>query len=504
MKFLVSIFAIVCMLLTPLYTNTALGNTATSITYKGNLPSHQNHTYTFSNSKEGILNVNVLNNNVDYTLLQTTTETVYVSGDILPAGEYQIILSPQQYTSVNYEVTISGDVSLTGQTTLPSLNITSPSAANTRLSIGDFDINYSGSSNGSILNYVLNHNSPINLSSSFSKNLNLIFGLNNIGTHAELANKNYITDVRTVVSPGVLRLSGPDRFDTAVAVSKEIQKEGYNIETVIITNGYNFADGLPGVVLGHKELAPILTTRAEYLPDVIKNEIIRLGAKKAIILGGTGSVSSNVQTELVNLGLSVERISGADRYEVSTKIAEKIIDENASSAIIVNGDAYMDALMISPYAGNTQQPILYTRPSSFPAALKTFLDNHPNINQFTIIGGTGAVSEGVEAELAKYGSTYRVSGADRYQVGINIGYGLDFLQRRIVLVSNESDGVPAALLSSLKESQMMLTSPAGLPPTVKDYITGLSYENLLDNIYIVGGTGSVPQATEDYIRSVLK
>lgn len=504
-KLIASIFAVVCILVTPFYTNSALGNTPTSMTYKGNLPSYQNHTYTFTNSKEGPLTINILDNNVDYTLSKTSSEDVYKSGDILPVGEYQITISPLEHASVNYEVTISGDVLLNGQTSLPILNITSPATDNTRLNIGDYDINFSGSSNAANLSYTLNHhNSPISLSSSFSKNLSLLFGLNKIGTHAELSNKNYITDVRTVVSPGVLRLSGPDRFDTAVAVSKEIEKEGYSINTVIIANGYSFADSLPGVVLGHKEMAPILTTRAEYLPDVIKAEIKRLGATKAIILGGTGSVSTNVQTELVNMGLSVERISGADRYEVSTKIAERVIDEMTSSAIIVNGETYMDALMIAPYAGHTQQPILYTRPGSFPAALKTFLDNHPNITQFTIIGGTGAVSDGVRSILDSYGHTFRVSGADRYEVGIRIGYELNYQQRSIALVSNESDGIPAALLSSFKGSQIMLTTPTSLPTSINDYITGLSSEGLLDNIYVVGGTGSVSQSIEDYIRSVLK
>lgn len=503
-KLLVSILAVVCILITPFYTNSALGNTPTSMTYKGNLPSYQNHTYTFTNSKEGPITINILDNNVDYTLLKTSSEDVYVSGDILPVGEYQITISPLEHASENYEVTISGDVSLNGQTTLPTFNITSPTTDYTRLNIGDYDINYSGSSNAANLSYTLNRNLPINLSSSFSKNLSLLFGLNRISTHAELSNKNYITDVRKVVSPGVLRLSGPDRFDTAVAVSKEIQKEGYKINTVIIAIGYSFADSLPGVVLGQKELAPILTTRAEYLPDVIKTEIKRLGATKAIILGGTGSVSANVQTELVNMGLNVERISGADRYEVSTKIAERVIDEGTSSAIIVNGETYMDALMIAPYAGHTQQPILYTRPGSFPAALKTFLDNHPNITQFTIIGGTGAVSDGVRSILDSYGHTFRVTGADRYEVGIRIGYELNYQQRSIALVSNESDGIPAALLSSFKGSQLMLTTPTSLPTSINDYITGLSSEGLLDNIYIVGGTGSVSQSIEDRIRSVLK
>ncbi|MCA1055192.1 cell wall-binding repeat-containing protein [Rossellomorea aquimaris] len=477
----------------------------TSITYSGNLPSYQNHTYHFSNASEGVLNVNFVNgNDMVYFITEAGGDgDSYISGDTLPVGEYEFTISPNSKISTNYEVTISGDLALTGQATLPSLNITSPSAAHTRLGIDDFNINFSGSSNGA-LNYTLNHNSPISLSSSFSKNLNLLFGSNTISTYAALTNKNYITDVRTVVSPGVMRLSGADRFDTAVNVSKEIEKEGYAIDTVIITNAYNFADGLPGVVLGHKEVAPLLTTRSDYLPAAIKSEITRLGATKAIILGGTGSISSAVENELVTMGLATERISGLDRYAVSASIAERIINEHSNSAIIVNGQNYPDGLMAAPYAGNTQQPILYTTPDSLPGSIKTFLNDHPNINEFTIVGGTGVVSQAVEAELEQYGSVYRVDGQDRYEVGINIGYGLDFQKRQIVLVSNESDGVPAALLSSLKDSQMMLTKPTALPGNVNDYITGLGYEGLLDNIYIVGGTASVSQSIEDYIRGVIQ
>ncbi len=485
--------------------NTAEASTA--ITYKGTLPTYQNHTYRFSNLKEGIVSIDYISEEagVGYSIDAVNQGSSYLEGDILPVGDYDLTFSPIDTTTKNYDIVLTGDLDIVGQTLLPTLNVTSPSTGYTRLNKGVFSVNYSGSTNSYIKNYVLNHNTPIALTSSFSKSLNLLFGQNDINTYVELTNKNSISDIREVVSPGVLRLSGSTRFQTAVEISKEIEKEGFDIETVIITNGYEFADGLPAVVLGHKEVAPILTTATDALPTEIKGEISRLGATKVIILGGSLAVSSNVETELRNMGLVIERISGIDRYEVSAKIASKVLDANSSSVIVVNGENYPDGLLAAPYAGNSGQPILYTRTDALPASIKTFLTNNPNINEFTIVGGTGAVSTAVEAELAKIGSVFRVSGPDRYSTGINIGYDLNFHKERIVFVSNEVDGVPAALLSSLKDSQLMLTRPLSIPSSIQDYIAMENYDDkyFFDNFYIVGGTGSVSTEVENYLNGAV-
>lgn len=480
------------------------------LSYKGTLPNYQIHTYKFKTSKQNIVNVN-LTGNVLYQLVSLADETDYQSGDILPVGEYELSVSPIEYSSQTYSIIIDGDLGLTGDTNLPLLNITSPSNGYTRLNAGTFSVAYKGSTNGISANYTLNHNLPVKLGPTWSNNLNVLFGRNTINTYTESTSKNSVLDTRKVVSPGVLRISGSDRYVTSVNVSKEIEKEGYDINTVIITN--NVIDGIPGIVLANNELAPILLTRTESLPTAVKNEITRLGATKAIILGGEVSVSANVETELSQMGLSVERISGTDRYISSTKIAEKVVDEYTDTAIIVNGDGYPDGLLASTYAAINQKPILYTRPDSLPAAIKNFLTSHPNITNYIIVGGSVAVSNTVESELSSLGgSVSRIYGDNRYDTSLQVFYGLGIQSAGegegegygFTLISNELDGITAGLLASIKKSNILITDPTTLPRVTEGVLSGFSSEKLIENVYIIGGTNAISTSIEDDLRSKIK
>lgn len=201
-----------------------------------------------------------------------------------------------------------------------------------------------------------------------------------------------------------VRLSGLDRYETAISVSKE----GWSsAKTVVIARGDHFADALTATPLAYQQNAPILLTRSDKLDPRVKEEIARLGAKNAIILGGTGAISAAVRQELKDAGLITQRIGGIDRYETAAKIA-LILNSSEDAAVVVNGLNFPDALSASSFAALSELPILLTRPDSLPTTTKKALEG---ISETLIIGGKGAVSEEVEGELP---AAYRISGADRY------------------------------------------------------------------------------------------
>ncbi|HBI55793.1 MAG TPA: hypothetical protein DDY38_03070, partial [Firmicutes bacterium] len=70
-------------------------------------------------------------------------------------------------------------------------------------------------------------------------------------------------------------------------------KQGWpdGAQTVVLARGDDYADALAGVPLAYQLNAPILLTHTNRLITSTKDEIIRLGANKVIILGGTGAVS---------------------------------------------------------------------------------------------------------------------------------------------------------------------------------------------------------------------
>ncbi|MFP3339117.1 cell wall-binding repeat-containing protein, partial [Micrococcus sp. SIMBA_131] len=95
------------------------------------------------------------------------------------------------------------------------------------------------------------------------------------------------------------RLSGKDRYETAIEISNEGWEQA---DTVVITRGDGFADALAGAPLAYKYDAPILLTENHSMDREVQKEIKRLGASKAIVLGGSGAVSNYVAYQLKGLG----------------------------------------------------------------------------------------------------------------------------------------------------------------------------------------------------------
>ncbi|MFN8098221.1 MAG: cell wall-binding repeat-containing protein [Dermatophilaceae bacterium] len=98
----------------------------------------------------------------------------------------------------------------------------------------------------------------------------------------------------------VERVSGPDRYATALAVSARVFGPGR--PGVMLATGSNFPDALAAGAAATHTRGPILLTRGSGLPDGTTDELDRLGPDTAYVLGGTASVpvtiAKAVQREL--------------------------------------------------------------------------------------------------------------------------------------------------------------------------------------------------------------
>lgn len=189
-------------------------------------------------------------------------------------------------------------------------------------------------------------------------------------------------------------LIGSNRYDTAVRLSKS----QFNVaNTIMIANGAALADGLAATPLATYKKAPLLLTEVNDIPEITKNEIKRLGAKNAIIVGGTGVVSDKVIEQLKSLGITtVERLGGANRYDTSLKIAQ-YIDKNCydiSKVVISSGYGEADALSIASIAGRDKMAILLVERDFIPTSVYNWIKGE-SLEDAYIIGGTGVVSDSV-------------------------------------------------------------------------------------------------------------
>ncbi|MDP2624260.1 MAG: cell wall-binding repeat-containing protein, partial [Actinomycetota bacterium] len=110
---------------------------------------------------------------------------------------------------------------------------------------------------------------------------------------------NTVVTQLEALAPDVDRIAGPNRYETAVAISLEAFAAG--AARAYVATGLNFPDALAGAAAAGFYESPILLVPGTSLPGAVAAEITRLGATTIVILGGTAVVSSSVETDLETL-----------------------------------------------------------------------------------------------------------------------------------------------------------------------------------------------------------
>ncbi|MBY6037108.1 cell wall-binding repeat-containing protein [Fictibacillus nanhaiensis] len=277
------------------------------------------------------------------------------------------------------------------------------------------------------------------------------------------------------------RIAGADRFEVAVNVSKKGWPQ--SADTLILSNYLAYADALSASPLAYKLNAPILLTQPQKLTGTTKKEITRLKPKKVIIIGGTGSISDEVANEVKKMGVSIERISGKNRFEVAYRISKKL--SNNGKAILAYGMNFPDALAIAPFAAKQEIPILLTLSNKLPVDTQKAL-HEKKINKTYIVGGEGSINKKVENVLP---APLRIGGKNRFEVASNIIRELDLPTKHVFLSTGMTfaDALTGSVLAAKQNAPMLLTLSDRLPVESKELI----YDKNINNFTILGGTGSV-------------
>ncbi|MGD7043310.1 cell wall-binding repeat-containing protein [Jeotgalibacillus proteolyticus] len=294
------------------------------------------------------------------------------------------------------------------------------------------------------------------------------------------------------------KVSAADRMLTAISVSKELYPNGFSSnksqKTVVLATAFDFADALTaGPYAAQLDNAPILLTRTDSVSAELKNELKRLKTEKVVIIGGTGAVSNGVLNQIKNMGYTVERVSGSNRYETNLQINAKL--KNVKSSILVSGTNYPDALGATPVAVNNNSSIVLAQETKLREETAAYLQN----KTVTIVGGTLVVSETIEDSLkTDIGGdrVVRLSGKSRYET---LAAVLTHFKRDLhsgsVLVStgtNFPDALTASSLSKKYSSPLILVGDR-LHPALETYMTSYGKEHVVERVITVGGVvGKTP------------
>lgn len=301
---------------------------------------------------------------------------------------------------------------------------------------------------------------------------------------------------------GVFRLSGANRYEAAVSISKAHFEVG--VKTLYIASGEVFTDALSGAAVAGRAGAPLLLVAKDHLPSVVRAEIHRLQPERIVVLGGPATVNDDVFNILTTWGAPVTRFSGADRYETSVAIAKANYQPGVPVAFIASGKMFPDALSAAPVAGKVGGPVLLVPGDAIPTTTAAELRRLAP-QRIVVLGGTSTIDAATETALAGFttGAVERWSGADRYEVSAltsrqSFPSGADIAYVASGLVFPDSlSGAPVA---GMAPGPLLLVRTDRIPESVAAELTRLRPKAIV----VLGGTASVRSVVSEQLKAFIR
>lgn len=221
-------------------------------------------------------------------------------------------------------------------------------------------------------------------------------------TEAALENEGYAVD----------RTGGLDRFETARLIATrgdttvgERTDEDFGGRMAIVARADEFPDALVAGSVGYAFPAPLLLTTGDTLHPDADAALDELDIETVVVPGGTGAVSAGVVDRIEDKGISVQRISGADRVATSVAFYFFLREELGFDPGHVNmarGNRFPDALTLGPHAGGEIHPIVLTANETTlggAGAVTELLAETCEVSLIHVAGGHAAISPDLEQQI---------------------------------------------------------------------------------------------------------
>lgn len=294
--------------------------------------------------------------------------------------------------------------------------------------------------------------------------------------------------------PGLKRLSGADRYETAAAIVRDSFPTA-GVPVVVIATGENYADALAGGPAAHALRGPVLPVHRAAIPISIRTELARLRPGRIVVLGGSSAVDDAVVRALQQYtNGAVSRLQGSNRYDTAAQIARAVFAGATPHVVVATGNGFADALAGGAAAASSTSPVLLVTDKSVPTETADAL-RQLRPGAITVLGGEGAVSQAVVEQLRQYtlGTVTRLSGSDRYATAAQVAERFWRSQTRVVYLATGRNfpdalaGVPAA---GLDGAPLLLVEPHCVPASVRRQLDRLKPQTTV----ILGGRSTVTDA----------
>jgi putative cell wall-binding protein len=310
-----------------------------------------------------------------------------------------------------------------------------------------------------------------------------------------------------------LRLAGPDRLATAVALSRKAFPDG--APAAVIARSDAFPDALAAAPLASAAGGPLLLNPRESLAAPIREELQRLQVATVYVMGGEGAQSAAVVDEVQALGdVRVVRVSGVDRFLTAAAAAEEAVAlwqaqghaTAGQDAIVALGDDFPDALAAGPLAAHDKRPLLLSSRGDAPGSTLDVL-SRIEARRVTLVGGPAALQEAVADRLRSAGMQVdRIAGATRHetaQLAAAAAVGAGGEGGTVMVASGRAfpDALAAGPAIAHLGGVLLLTERESLPAPTQVWV---SSHQPLELLRVAGGAAAVSHGVEDALLAAMR
>lgn len=317
---------------------------------------------------------------------------------------------------------------------------------------------------------------------------------------------------QTPAQAAVERLAGPDRVATALAISRHAFADG--APAVVLARADAYPDALAGAPLAGVLSAPILLTARDRLSPGVADEIRRLGASRALLLGGSSALGPEVEREVAAAGVGeVTRFAGTDRFDTARLVAEAVLEATGDGEVYLTLGAHPDpargwpdAVALSALAAARRRPVLLTGGDGLAPPVTELLATRPP-DRITVIGGTAALSDGLLEPLRGLAPLERVAGADRYATSVAVAEraladGGDGRQVWLATGGSHADALAGGAAAAATGGVLLLVDARSWESSpARAFLEARAAG--IEHVLILGGEAALPARLRDLLLALL-
>ena len=222
--------------------------------------------------------------------------------------------------------------------------------------------------------------------------------------------------------------------------------------------------------------------------------------------GGTSKPEKPEEEKPTEHNVQLFSMSGADRYETSTKISKTGWTSGAKNVVIVNGNEknIVDGLSATPFASIKNAPVLLSNNGKLPSSTISELKRLNPTNVY-VIGGTTSMPESVVKSIKNNtnATVSRIGGKTRYETSLAIAKQIDKIAdvNKVYISSGtgEVDALSIASVAGRDKAPILLTNVNKVDTNTYNFIKS---ENV-KNAYFIGGEKKISNSVIKQIDKVV-